>query len=216
MSKVSRIQIDNSIIIDDDITHNAFGLYVLLKGLSYIKDDSRIVSCNIGKIKDIAGWKDNRTLRSHFGKLEQLKLITKAPKEYRVNSIVKVKFTDRVQAIGFTQVDRDTVCSIIELTKSIQSGKRCINMFGMALRLFYYYEKNYNQSYAKAFPSYEAIRRDTGISYNNIKQLNDYFDKNRIVIVSQGAFVDKENQFGEKSKSRQSNTYIPICNRRIV
>lgn len=205
--KIRRIQVPNSLIVDRDFSHYAFALYIELKIKSY-NDKVNIYPMSL---KEGLGWTDNRTLKKHFKELYDNNLV-----DIEIQRIVNTKPIEcNITPIGddkFTQVDVHTIQKIKDCTNSIimKGKKKPQNLTEMGLRLFYYYEKNYNEAYGKAFPTYENINEDTKIHPSYIKALNTVFHENGIVSVELGQYYSQELDDTIVTR-RAGNTYIPIC-----
>ncbi|WFD09039.1 hypothetical protein [Tepidibacter hydrothermalis] len=210
--KIKKIQVPNSLILDKRISHNAFALYVILKNFSF-NDNVNIYPTKLLKAIE---WKDMRTLKKYLEILNDLKYINMI-----TSKIVKyecIKLTIRGVENDFTQVDINTMYKIIECTlrvpiKGNDNEIEVKNLKEMALRLFYYYEKNYNTLLGKAFPSYRKTSEELCIGKSYISALNDIFNKNDIVKVKKGNWVETEYEDGVILPRRMCNEYIPICSR---
>lgn len=206
MKKIRRIQIPNKIIIDRAFPHNAFGLYVELKMRAF----NNKVEVMPMKLKETLGWKDNRKLKKYLKTLYNFGLIDKQVDRINNYKLLNISLT----SIGeeyFTQVDVNTIRKIKESVRSVKllrKGKPK-DVHEIALRLFYYYEKNYNRDFGKAYPTYEQINKDTRIHSDYIMSINEEFHKNGLVIVRTGEWYKDDNL----EMKRKGNQYIPICQR---
>ena len=206
--KIRRIQVPSHLIVDRNFSHEAFALYVELKRSSFNNN----VNTYPIKIKNNIGWIDNRRLKKYLKTLYDYGLINEEIDRIVNHKPLSLSIKDIVSGESFTQVDVNTLDKIKECTKSVEiTGKKLPqNVYEIALRLFYYYEKNYNEDFGRAFPTYEQINTDTKIHNTYIKAINTVFDINDIVKVRVGGYYSKEID-NELMIQRTGNQYIPLC-----
>ena len=163
------IQIPNSVIKNRDITVNAFGLYVYLKRESFKERDSKL-QLNHKRVRHELGMKDNRPLIAAFQNLHSQGLIKEEILKMPIHSPLNITLLE-IALEPFTQLP-------IELLDKVNT----IKPYG--LRLIYYYESFINRKQILrlfAYPCFETIKNDTGISYNAIIKYNNVLVKNKML-----------------------------------
>lgn len=208
--KIQKIQIENEMIIDTEIPHSAFAMFVELKMKSY----NNVTELYIPILMQKLGWKDKRTLKKNINIL--------IDKGYIVNDINRlimnkpIRFELKKIEGYYTQVDIHTLKKIRSVTRDkleVIGVKEKVDVYDRALRLFYYYEKNYNINYGKAFTPYELIIEQTKIHSTYIKTINNLFSKSKLVAIVLGEWYEKEIDDGMFIPQKSCNEYIPLCNR---
>lgn len=205
MSKIREIHIPNKIIYNykdnpDSVSQQAFGLFVGLKVLSF----NNIYNNTTDKLLTFTKWTDIDTLKKYINELTNKQFIEHNYKSLPKTDNIKIEI---LNIIPFTKVDINTVNRIIELTSSIhiKGNQSASNYNSIALRLFYYYKKQYNKKNKCAFPSYKTIHDSLGISSNQIAILNKIFEDNNLLIIKHGKWDE-----GSGSKKKNNNKYIPL------
>ncbi|EON72235.1 hypothetical protein [Lysinibacillus sphaericus] len=163
------IQIPNSVIKNRDITVNAFALYIYLKRESFKKRDSKL-QLDHKRVRHKLGMKDNRPLLAAFQNLHSQGLIEEEILKMPIHSPLIITLLE-VATEPFTQLP-------IELLDKVNIIKPC------GLRLLYYYESFINRKQILrlfAFPCFETIKDDTGISHNAIIKYNNLLVKNKML-----------------------------------
>lgn len=163
------IQIPNSVIKNRDITVNAFGLYVYLKRESFKKRDSKL-QLDHKRVRHELGMKDNRPLIAAFQNLHSQGLIGEEILKMPIHSPLNITLLE-IALEPFTQLP-------IELLDKVNT----IKPYG--LRLLYYYESFINRKQILrlfAFPCFETIKNDIGISHNAIIKYNNVLVKNKML-----------------------------------
>lgn len=206
--KIRRIQVPNHLIVNRDFPHDAFALYVELKRSSF-NNKANVYPI---QLKNKIGWTDNRKLKRYLKILYDYSLIDQEIDRISNHKPITLLIKDIACGEEFTQVDVLTLDRIKECANTVKiTGKSELqNVYEIALRLFYYYEKNYNEDYGRAFPTYEQINKDTKIHHTYIKAINTIFDENDIVRVRLGEYYTKEIDH-ETVIQRAGNQYIPMC-----
>lgn len=170
-----------------------------------------IVRAYSSTILEKAKWNDRRTLKRYLYNLKQNNLITYDFTTLPINKALVINILSIPDEDHFTQIDIDTIQKIINFCSNIEIKNKdnkliSIDLKEMGIRLFYLYESYYNDNIGYAFPTYEQINHDTGISNIYIQILNDIFNKNKLVIVNYGEKKDNDRRY--------NNTYIPVCDRK--
>lgn len=210
--RVQRVQIHNSLIVDAEIPQPAFALFIELKMKSY----EDVAELYLPILMQKLGWKDKRTLKKNVDILMEKGYITNKVGRLVATKPVRFELKPIGDGEAFTQVDIYTLKKIRSATRDkIEVGgvKGLTDVYDRALRLFYYYEKNYNPNYGKAFTPYEMITKETKIHSTYIKAINDLFIKNKLVAIMGGTWYEKEIEDGLFIPQKSCNEYIPICNR---
>lgn len=207
---IRRIQVPNILIVNRKLSHSVLELYVELALRTTKGDVSRLL---VYELKQM-GWKDNRTIKRNIEILYNLSLINKKIDRLPNNKSLDIKL---IKPTSFTQVDVHTIQLIRKYSQEvkIKHQKPNARIFGTALRLFYYYEKNYNYNYGYAFPTYEDIKKDTGLHSSYIKGLNDMFQEKGLVDIKIGEQFIIVNKNGSREIRKKTNIYIPKCNRAL-
>jgi len=174
-------------------------------------------------LKEI-GW-TQKTLKRHIDIMHSMGVILnyKLPRHQPMNiHINKVRQKSINSGEEYTQVDRKTVKTILEITNKIEietidrktKKKKTIitNYNSQGVRLYYYYEKNYNPQIGYAFPSQDTIKKDCKISKDTINILNKLFKKNKILYVEHGKKTYINNNYRPQ---KENNKYIPLCKGRF-
>ena len=210
--KIKRIQVPNFLIKDAEFPHESFYLYVVLK-MSCVYN---VINIKTSTLMDKLKWSKIGTLKKHLLILQEKELIDfgfeaipkHVPMEITINSFNE----------SFTQVDVTTINKVCELaeevtmiryTKNKTKIEVVVDLKEMALRLFYYYEHQYNEEFDKAFPSFRTTNEDTGIGTAHIKAINDLFDYNGTVEIQNGKWYKKDGQM-----LKTCNNYKPVCQRK--
>lgn len=213
----SRIQVPYSMLLNPDVPHNAIYLYVIIRN-SCTDNNLKIYTEKL-KSEKYLNWKSTETLTKYLKYLKEhnyidynfIKLPKHKPLELIILPIPKEE--------NYTEISRKAISMIKEKAqniefitkkknKSITTYRYCVEI---AMRLYYFYVKNYNFNEECAFPSYLGITKDTGISSIYIKAINTMFHKNKIVDVKIGEFKDiLKQETGDIKFMRERNTYIPL------
>ena len=207
---IMKVQIPNDIIINREVDHATFFLYVELKRAFY---KGKLVVYPYS-LKEALGWKDNRKLKSHFNKLYELGLIKNEVNRINPSRPIDVELTEGALNSDYTQVDIETLDKIKRHTSLVvmPGRKNFRDVQDSATRLFYYYEKNYNHDYGKAFPTYLQISEDTRIHSSYIQAINEVFDRSGLVKIRKGTFYQKLVD-GRNIVQKSGNEYRPVCQR---
>lgn len=206
--KIRKIQAPNAIIINREFSHHAFALYVELR----IKAFNNKVKIYPTELKSGLGWTDNRRLKKYLGELYDFGLIDVEFNRIDTYRPIECNLTPIRKDEHFTQVDVQTIDKIRKCTTNVRvvGRKTPQHLCEVALRLFYYYEKNYNEEFGKAFPTYEQINEHTRIHATYVKALNTTFHNNGVVSVEIGKYYNQELDDVIITR-RAGNQYIPIC-----
>lgn len=200
-----KIQVPNKLIMNKEILHGAFALYVEMK--KYWNNNK--ANIYIPVIMKKMSINDTRTFKKYYNSLYKFGYIKEEMKRVPT-TMLGVHFTPIQEEEGYTQVDVVTLKRIKEVTLHTNIGGKDRDTYSIGLRLFYYYEKNYNLSYGRAFPTYEQIKKDIKIHSLYIKGINTLFHNSKLVEVEIGGWYEKEIE-GIVFTQREGNKYIPLC-----
>lgn len=203
-----RIRIPLQLISNRDFPHDAFALLVELK----IRAIDNKVGFYTRDLRQSLRWTDNRRVKRYFKILFDMGLIDREITTFAGFQRNELTLIDMDAGDSFTQVDVGTIEKIRAVSQlvTVAGRDKKLDVYSSALRLFYYYEKNYNTAYGKAFPTYEQIGKDTKLSPPYIKGINDVFHESGIVKIKIGeGYLDTEN--GHQVFRKQGNEYIPMC-----
>lgn len=236
--EVKKIQVPYS-LIDNTIKkqhapYQALYLYVILK--SVCKNNHVNIYVEKLKSEDYLDWKSTKTLKKYLDYLKDNKYIIfdfetmpkHKPLQIDIIPIKEIPKKDNREN-HFVQISVEYIKNIITKCKCIKieyinkkTGEiinKTYNLKEMALKLFYYYRKMYNDEYRYACPSYKQTYEATGISREYINILNNFFSDNGLVEVQQGKWyspnkeTECENETDNKEEKsnprRERNRYIP-------
>jgi hypothetical protein len=179
--KISRIEAPFSLICNKDISCKAFYLYIILR-LTY-NDTTQNINIYPKNLLQKLNWKDNKTLKKYLKELKDNNYITYDFTDLPIKKEpIQIYLTQNKLDKEYSEVDRDTIQQIIDCCSNtiIKSKdkitnkiiKTTIDLKEHGLRLFYFYEKNYNQKCGYAYPTYQEIFKNTGVRSTYIKALN--------------------------------------------
>jgi hypothetical protein len=208
-SKISYIQVPNSLICNKEIKSQAVYLYIILK-MSCNKSNTVTISKN--KLLAKLEWNDNRTLKTHMEQLKTNNYIqydfTSLPinKTMTIN-IRKLNTANKNKSDYFTQIDRDTIHKVFDVAQKtpikIKKDTTYADLKDKSIRLIYLYEKCYNKEYGYAWISYREIQAQTGISNKYIKSINTHLKKHKILNVT----IGNKYENNEGKEVRERNKY---------
>lgn len=207
-SNKSMIRIPTSVIMGQGIdTQEAFGLYVILKSMT--KGASHKITIKGGDLAKRVGIKDSRTIKNRLEILEAEGLVSMS-RVYRANANIDF-MVNPLSGETFTQIDSTTFHKICLFSKySISKGVTKDRM-NYALRLYYYLAHRYNPEYGRAFPSYDKINEDIGISFNLTADLLNLLEEIGVLEIKRGRMLTKRDEYNRPDWRRESNSYIPIA-----
>lgn len=208
--QISRTQVPNSLIIDWNISHEEFLLYTILK--LHLITKEKIVTIIGRDLKSALGWKDTRTLKKYLLSLDKKGCI-KILNNFRVNSKCRI-YVECYEDEPFTQVATHKVHKILHGAQSVQHRGEIRDMRAPCIRLFYYYEKNYNYDLEKSFPSYEKISEDLGMDSSYISSLNSHLEKKGEIRIEKGRYYSTKDGKGNQIVRRHVNNYFPNSRRK--
>lgn len=191
----SLIQVPNILIDNENIDSGTTMMYVYLKCKSY--DGNTLITIN--KIKDDLIISRNTVIRK-LSLLQDMKLI-----EYELNGqkAMNIKFLKYKQ---FTQLSRSSIICIMDNLVSINIKGEYKNLVSQGVRLYYYYEKNYNISYGYAYPQIRKIGEKCKMSQNTVILLNSLLETLELLRVEKGGYY--QNELGEIRKENNKYTCL--------
>lgn len=179
------IQIPNSVVKNRGINDKAFLVYYYLKHQSFRAYEDKInLQINHIEMKKKLCIKDNRTLLKALHDIYNFGLIAEYIEKLPIHSLMKIRLNE-IELKPFTQLPIGIIDKIAEIESK-------------GLRLLYYYKSFINHTkYEKlyAFPSYDTINKETGLSFETIKKYNVKLQKLKYLkIYSSKAFINADGQ----------------------
>jgi hypothetical protein len=163
-------------------------------------------------LKKKLNWKTTKTLKKYLCWLKDHKYIDynfqELPRQHPIKLVIRKLIIDKENKNNTEQFIQVSVDAINKIINTMQQNN-LLKLKEMAIRLYYYYVKQYNIDIGSAFVSYEIINKDTGISNQCVKQLNDIFQKNKIVKVVHGKWYKVEISEDTYRLRREVNKYVP-------
>ena len=195
------VSIPHQLIVDKSISTIEFYLYFLLK--KHMNHSTWKTKTSQHMLKKNLNIADNRTLIGKLRKLKESKYI-----DYNFD-----KFPNKAEFIEIKIINLKSQYESLDLELYEQINKVInIDLLPQAIRLIYYYIKNYNPDFDSmgikglACPSYTEINKECKIKLNDITVINNIFHENMICEVIEGEWYLSE-YFNKPMKGR--NRYIP-------
>ena len=163
MKKINKsmIRIPTRVIMNEEIeSQESFAIYAVLK--ASLSNESLSVKMKGSDLAEKVGVKDSRTMHIRLKELADAKLVT-MNRNYRANAHI-IFTVNPLSSETFSHIDVTTFHRIRFYFSESIAGDITKNRVGYGLRIYYYLVKNYNPEYDCAFPSYDNIYEDTGIS----------------------------------------------------
>lgn len=214
--KIKKIQVPYELIINPDVPAYATYLYIHLKMIC----NNNHVRIYIEKFKseNYLNWKSTQTLKKYLTYLKNNNYIIYdfenlpkgKPLEIDILPITKDKMYVQLDVNIISKIQEFATKTEIIISKNNIKQLIISDCKEMAVRLYYFYVKNYNLEIGKSFPSYKEINEATGISLQYIKALNNMFKKNKLLKITIGKWYEQEDDDGFKYRKRERNSYIPI------
>lgn len=199
MSKISMLQIKNSLIKNPKFSSGAFCTYAYLKNKVYLFDNNKFELRGRQVMTDLQ-ISNTRTFNKFVSELSNLNIITEESRLNKGGSF-KVEFLTDDSKQNFTQLPRGLIDKITE-----------IGLIGF--RLLYYYESYINRTkqvdrVAFAFPSYETICSDLDISKPTLSKHNKILVDKKLLSIKKHNVTNNAGMDDEKFY-RFNNHYFPV------
>lgn len=191
------LQVPNEIVrnIGVDVDEKSFAVYAFLLYKKF-KSKSNLINIDHNTLKDVLGFKDNRTLKKCFKVIHEQGWIKSPVEKFPINKYLEIELLHPY---------RDDC--LIELPVSLLMR---INEIGyVGYRLMYYYEshitrKNVTKDYCH--PVYETIISDLKISDKTLTRYNNKLKKEKLITITKHE-VQFDNPFDENRFDRYNNRY---------
>ena len=209
--KQNLVQMPNELIANDKIKSNTTYLYLMMKLKAQKQnDDSFKLNMYSKKFLETINW-TQKTFKKHLQILLEEGVVLK----YELLNFEPMQIHIKKIDI-FTQIDNKTITKILNNAHNIKTDKNKIkDLTAQAIRLYFYYEKNYNNEYGYAFPSYETISKECKITKNTISYLNKFFKQQKILHIEYGKKTYTTNKNNIARPRKEVNKYTPLCNKRM-
>jgi len=228
MNENFKVQVNDDILTDDELSNRAFYLYIYLK--LYGKSNETVYIYPPELLEQM-GWTGNNTFKKYLLELKQLGYIdyelsiNKQGNEcLPINRRMIINFTDDLSEGSFTQIDFKTILklqNVLKLTEIYKvdhestadnKNKKYIiekhyDEKEVGLRMYFLYEKFYNKKDQCGIPiSYENISKTSKASPQIIAYVNNTLEKNNLLKIKHGIFWVKDRKI--------KNKYIPMWGNR--
>lgn len=208
----SFVRIPNNIIVDQKINSREFMLYAVLRWKLELNED-KITFDEGRELKQALRWKDTRTISKYLKQLEKKGHI-EILEGYRANTKLEIR-VETYPKDSFTQIPSKHFREIYHGTKEVFCDNSVKDIADSSLRLYYFYEKNYNYELKKAFPSYKTINKTLGISYAYVSCINKTLERLGVLVVKEGDVYNKMDEEKVLETRKTNNSYIPLIENRV-
>jgi hypothetical protein len=210
-----KVQIDYRIIKNKDIDDKAFVLYCKLVQLYYKKGRAAGLEVNHQKLMKLVGENSNKKFKQSIKTLFDHKLLKKEITTLPKNSMFKIELNPYFDKQKRKEEKKKTLkYQFAQLPVELLDVRVLERIGHTGVRLLYYYTCYTNQKLKYAFPSYETIAEELGLSKTTIAKYNKilkkakmlYIDKNEIEYI--GYSEQNDDGVFEPQFTKYHNHYV--------
>lgn len=214
--KIKKIQVPYELLENKNIPHHAVYLYIILKTVC-VDNHVNIYGTKLRSEKYL-DWKTPKTLKKYLHILKEHGYITYEFDDLPKRKAIELDICPLHKQQMYIQVSTEAINGVKECTKvtPIKKKKEGVELEiledckEMAVRLYYFYTKMYNDDIGKAFPSYKEITNKIGISGQYIKVINTLLKKKKLLEVTIGKWYEQQDEDGYIIRKRERNSYKPL------
>ena len=193
MNNIFKVQVPTEIVRNPEITCEEFALLSLLLR-AYYQNKKRInpFKVNYRVLKDRLNISKNETFKEHLNGLHKNGLLNDEITILPRRGILEVKLADK----AITEQNKKV--PFVQVTENIINQAVIQEIKSKGVRLFYYYKSylDLRKTEPFAYPGFERIMSETGLSDNTVRKHNKIMQKNKFIKVINSSKQISSNYYG--------------------